>query len=233
MSRTELQREFAREDAYVGGMVDGIMKKYAKKMKVAGENCLLGITRYTNPTTRNNLVVAWCKVWNGHFNEIYYTYLIEFIDNHKRNWVMSINGTAGGSSDAVRPIAIVYTQHALERLKERAGLDFEGFIKEAYKSQFRNKQTYYTYNGVQSVAFALGDKGLFLLDVNDWGTVCKTFVSTDLLGEVQTDTLSESKEKTKEYSEYLNDKANKDADRFFNSLNRENRRKIKKFSKVV
>ena len=231
MSRLEVQRELAREVEYVSNMACGIRKKYSKKLMVKGGNCLLGITRYTNPTTRNNLCVVWTKDWNGHFNEIYSTVLIESIENKKRNWVMATSGSWGldGKRDNY---AIIYTQHALERVKERAGLDFNAFLTEESKTGFRNMATTYEYNGVVSNAMALNDKGLFLFETHDWGIICKTFVSANLLGDNQTDKMAESISGGLEYCEYMSKKIFNEVDDIYRGLNREKRRKLAKITKV-
>ena len=233
MSRLELQRELAREHVFVDGMVDGITKKYAKKMKVVGESCLLGITKYTNPTTRNTMWVVWYKEWNGHFNDICYSYFIEYLDDRTRNWLLPLNGSHKIDPNGENDLVLIYTQHALERLKERAGLDFQGFIRESLNQRFRVMRTTYEYNGVESTGIALGNKGLFLLDKGVWGTVCKTFVSADLLGESQNASMEESIDGTNEFGNRLDQDFYARADKFYKGLSRSERRKIKKISAVA
>ena len=233
MSKTELLRDLTRDVEFLNRVAEGVSKKYAKKMKADNKACLLGITKYTNPTTHNTIWVAWYKTWNGYYNELCYSYLVEYLVDRSRNWVMGIDGSPDMNSPHREREAIVYTQHSLERLKERAGLDFKSFMAELVTTLARFKMTTYEYNGEESLGFALNDKGLFLTELCEWGVICKTFVSANLLGDEQQKSMESSIEGSNQYADYIYNRDYNQAGAAYGRLNRKQRRKMQKVTKVA
>ena len=196
MTKEEITKECNLENEWVLERIAGVTIKYKKQLKLGISRKILGITKYVSPNN-NNLWVVWLKDKMGSTKFISYALFIEFRDNTgKRNYIMhSEDGTIA-----------IFTGHLLDRLKERAGLDWEGFLRYFYDfSGFALSFNEYEYYGKKTKMASFGGLGLFIVDVNDrWGcTVFKTFVNSELLGENQVESLVQSKIDTTYYRNYI------------------------------
>ena len=180
MTKAELLRELSNEMQYIGGMVEGINKKYVKQLRVP-KSGILGITRYVSPR-KNVIHCVWRKNWTGKFCSIGSTVFIEYTDadNH-HNYIMP-NFNHGGICVVS---CTIFTGHSITRIKERAGLDFKQFLEYGETFRFFFSVESYEYKGKTVSATAFGDKGLLICEKGEWGTMIKTFVSTEMLGKNQ------------------------------------------------
>lgn len=200
MTKEEVLQEVRKDFDWIDDRYPNIYKKYKRMLKIGKQERILGITKYTTP--RNNLVwVVWLKDNYGCENKVFISnsVFIEYRNyDGKINYIMPFAGLFD---------FVVFTGHSIERLNERAGLDWNGFLRYFYSAnRFKLFENKYTYKGKEVTASALGDKGLFLIDSNGkWGRVCKTFVNTELLGSNQKESLEESVNGTQDFITQAND----------------------------
>lgn len=202
MTKDELFKELHTEGMWIDSLRDGIAIKYKKRLnpKTATDGrTLLGITTYTTPR-KNKVHIAWVRVKTGKFVTIQSIHYYEYTNqNGKRQYINPCYDSFG-----VRPkLVVVYTAHAMSRLRERAGLSLQDLLY--YKADDDgftvNYAGVYEYKGKKSTMFNFGDKGMFITEKCKWGEIAVTFVNYELLGPVQTEEIKRCMENIKTYNE--------------------------------
>ena len=201
MSKELLVRELNSDMDFLYGMNDGWKKKYHKQLKnkKIPEMALLATTEYTSPN-QNKIVVHLFKtilnkkdysfyavpVWKTYFG--YITPLIN-------DWGRAIGATE-------------YSSHAVQRIKERLGMDFLEYQKKIQGS-LANVEYHFNDCPDETVA-SLGDFGFGFFKKTDWGKICTTVVSKEQLYDNQIELFEEcfknneeAKRQTKEFVEVL------------------------------
>lgn len=201
MTRAELLNEISEDCMWIDGLREGIAVKYRKKLnpKTAKEgHYLLGITNYITP--RNNKVtVAWVRVKYGKYVTIESMHYFEY--TAKLGNKQYINPCYKGKVPVPDKV-VIYSGHALQRLRERADMSLTALIEyetgahDSYTHHFTGK---YEYKGEVHTMFNLGDKGMFITGEHEWGVIAITFVRYDMLGEAQEKEIKECIEKTLAY----------------------------------
>ena len=200
MTKDEVLAELASETVWLDSMRPGIAVKYRKQLnpKTAKEGySLLGITTYATPR-KNKVTCAWVRVKTGKYVTIESMHYYEYTT--KRGTIQYINPSFGGVSPVPKKITI-YSGHALQRLRERAGMTLNDMLAyqcttDGFSTHFQGQ---YEYLGEMHTMFNLGDKGMFITDEHEWGIIAKTFVNYELLGEAQAAQIKTCLEKTKQY----------------------------------
>lgn len=192
MTKAEILKEIDRDSDWVLDRQPGIWKKYAKKIARAKYGTtLLGQTRYTTER-KNNIWVLWmCEKWKDETG-IYSLMMHEVMSPRGYEYIVAIEHETLGST------TITFTPHAIDRLKERSGMDFPELTR--YCATKRGGYlciTTYEYEGEKRPVYSLGEFGLFVLSDGPWGFIAQTYVNKDLLSDAQTRTLEKDAEEKK------------------------------------
>ena len=206
MTKDELYKEIAADTMWLDSLKGGIAIKYRKQLnpKTAKEGyALLGITHYVSPR-KNKIMVAWVRVTAGKYVTLNSVHYFEYVT--KLGTIQYINPCylSGYSINQI----VVYSGHALQRLRERAGFNLEEKVRyeinnECYCTHYSDK---YIYKGEEHEMFNYADKGMFITIPHEWGIIATTFVNYELLGKDQCKTIHACIEKVKQYKEYKRDK---------------------------
>lgn len=196
MLKEDLLKELKKEIDFVSGLSFGILKKYHKQIANGKQEKILGITKYKSPRNNNIWVVWQLDIYDKKRKSISDTVFVEYRNNQGEvNYIMPCYNMYNTMSDCV-----VITGHSIQRLKERTGMDWKGFLEYGYSKKFKFCYDSYVYQGKESQATAFGDKGLFMVVTDDkWGTTFKTFVSSDLLGTNQLETLVATEKESEDF----------------------------------
>lgn len=201
MTKEELVKELTADTQWIDSLRGGIVTKYSKRLnpKTAPDgHSLLGITTYTTPR-KNRVIVAWTRVKTGKYITLESMHYFQY--TAKNGTIQYINPCYGNQRLEPKNI-VIYTAHALQRVRERAGMN----LLETLAYQCSNEATAhyvgkYMYKGELKTMFNLGDKGMFITTEHRWGTTALTFVSYDLLGEAQEEEIKKCIRKTREYND--------------------------------
>ena len=205
MTKDELYKEIAVENMWIDGLREGVAIKYRKQLnpKTAKEGyTLLGITHYVSPR-KNKIMVAWIGVKAGKYLTLNSIHYFEYVT--KLGTVQYMNPCFGCNNDVKK--MVIYSGHALQRLRERAGFNLEEKVRyeinsKSYCIHYANK---YVYKGEEHEMFNYADKGMFITAPHEWGIIATTFVNYELLGEDQCKTIHACLEKIMEYKDYKRD----------------------------
>lgn len=197
MTKDELYRELASDAEWLIGLSGGIAIKYKKKLTLKtapeGFHCL-GISRYTTPKN-NKVFCSWLSVRANNVITVEQLCLFEYVT--KSGVVQYVAPCFPHMSNRPNNV-IIYTAHAIERLRDRAGLSFEDMLR--YSAEFpSHHRDYYEYKGEKKEMFDFGDKGMFICEPHEWGVCAVTFVNNDILKANQEEKLNECISKTEDY----------------------------------
>lgn len=182
MTTEAVFNEVKKDDYYVLGRMEGLMKKNNKKLKSKAykNNDILSVSRYTVPETSDTVVVLAIKDLKTFKGKEYATinlmyYIITPYDTFITPTIDCINNTV------VRYVE--YSKHSVDRMKQRLGKDFDTFFREDYikKNSGIFNLIKYDYNGDDSEYVAhIGEAFVFVKrNENGLKHIVTTILSTD------------------------------------------------------
>ena len=182
MTKEDLFREDSYDSEWVRGMTMNQVKKHQKKLgKLKTNSCtVLSVTNYKSPR-KNDLVVVWYGVKYPDVGTaisciIYYKYWtprgFQYVEVVHNKYSREI---------------IVFTSHAIDRLKERSNIAFNEYIVQDVNDTVSPNfyMSDYEYNGKTSKALLFKDTGMFILEEGDWGLYAVTYINKEQQGETQ------------------------------------------------
>jgi len=137
MNTDEVLNELRKIDDYVCGRWDGLKAKNNQKLKskFVGSDSVMSVSKYVVPNTKDNVVVFAVKHIEKINGKDYSTmYLNHYVKTYYGTYIIAISNIEKRNIDGY----IEFTCHAIERIRERLGKDFETFFKEDYIHDSKN-----------------------------------------------------------------------------------------------
>ena len=180
MAKQELLRELNQDVDWVYERSYGIREKYRKVIKKVTDRKILGTVKYTTPK-KNKVQVTWVVYRMN--KDIVLSPVILFCCPTPRGYqyINLISNTNGSVQ-----IPIIYTSHAIDRLKERSSLTLLDVISIGERASYgRCYIRDYVYEDKQAKALVVDGYGMFILVEQEWGLYAVTYIDKDHQGEVQ------------------------------------------------
>ena len=180
MTKQELLHELNQDTDWVRERAYGISIKYEKVIKKVTDRKILGFVNYTTPK-HNKVLVAWTTYYISGSHIIAPVTFFCCPTNRGYQYINLVADTRGTIQ-----IPIIYTSHAMDRLKERSNLTIQDVIRIGEKQSYgRCFLRDYEYEGRQSKALVLEGHGMFIMVEQEWGLYAVTYIDKDRQGEVQ------------------------------------------------
>ena len=221
MTKNEVLNELKRIDSWLADRKPGIMKKYERLFKPKNaKDRMLGVSEYTTPCS-NKVHVVWSTAVRG-IVWLEFAFYVELETPNGKAYVKALFNTRDGRCITD---ACVYTAHAIQRLKERQGIDFKQLMELEYKESRSLYFTLpYTYKGKESLATPFGVVGLWVTVMGKWGLTYVTYVSRGLCGVEQLESMYVARKTIEQYQNEKDEYVTKDGNNCLSGLSRKQRR---------
>ena len=193
--------DFTKDNNWVLERKAGLFKKYRRKLldKKIGHNDLLGISEYTTPTGKKCKV--YCRKYTeGKYAELTIQVVFEYFG--KQYYICPTNFG--------RTAWVCFTQHAIDRMKERGDVTFEQaldmMVRETGGGLAFTKNTY--TNGPNDCMAYLAD-GLLLGIREGTNFIIKTYINRKNEYANQLEVHIDSRKSAQEYTQVKNDTIDK------------------------
>lgn len=197
MTFDEINRELSADIKWMHGRLNGWMKKYRKQLrsKHIPNGNVLAITPYSTPNKNK----AWAILQKRHINYSNYneiTFQVLFEDEQTGRFFYHTIG------EKKNDVFIIFTKHALDRLKERGNMNvFELLIQFSKTQNGAWHIEEYNYNNEEDVYFLSMGDGVFIVVENGSNLICKTYLHKSNEFSNQLELHIKSRKKALEYSE--------------------------------
>lgn len=195
--------DFTKDNNWVLERKDGLFKKYRRKLlnEKIGHNDLLGISEYTTPTGKKCKV--YCRKYTeGKYAELTIQVVFEYLG--KQYYICPDNFG--------RTAWVCFTQHAIDRMKERGNITFEQALDMMTRETGGTLAfTQNTYSGGPNDCMAYFADGLLLGVMEGSNFIIKTYINRKNEYANQLEVHIDSRKHAQKFSQEKNDFIDKSA----------------------
>ncbi len=202
MTKEELSKELLSDCLWLDSLRQGISIKYRKYLnpKTATEgHKTLAVTTYITPKN-NKVICAWVRVKAGKCVTVESMHFYEYTTNQGVKQYINPCYKGFTATPTISQI-VVYSAHALQRLKERANMSLYDMFNYKGNHIAASQIGEYTYKDEKHTMFNFCDIGMFIYKPHEWGIIATTFINLELLGEEQSNKVKECYDNAVNYSQ--------------------------------